>query len=308
MLEYANKSHRLGVELRGRITSARSSMFSGLMSTTVNARRRRRSRCHKFTRRSSALMYVSQSEFTESELMWYACARCRTGGGTARRRRRPWRRTTARATRADFDGASPPARRRDAGSGFAYLELPTTAPRTAPEGFPVEPSVGMFASLNGGVAGAVTLPAPTRFALSRVVQVEVGHALDLLLENLPQLDRLVVGGDEEPRRVRAVVAPTQGVDLLLDFQRLQVIELWFVRLELGEVPILRRFARRILRRSSRSDERRGRRRSILLSIQIRACLFQRELRRPEALEEHHAPAAIAGREVLAGRVELHRGR
>ena len=28
----------------------------------------------------------------------------------------------------------------------------------------MEPPVGMFASLNGGVAGAVTLPAPTRFA------------------------------------------------------------------------------------------------------------------------------------------------
>ena len=184
------------------------------------------------------------------------------------------------------------------------------AENSAGYGFPKSGTIGWYVVRvaqrrrrgRGDSAGAGS---PVR--ASRVVQVEVGHALDLLLENLPQLDRLVVGGDEEPRRVRAVVAPTQGVDLLLDFQRLQVIELWFVRLELGEVPILRRFARRMLRRSSRSDERRGRRRSILLSIQIRACLFQRELRRPEALEEHHAPAAIAGREVLAGRVELHRG-
>ena len=31
-------------------------------------------RFHRFMRRSSALMYVSPSEFTDNELMWYACA------------------------------------------------------------------------------------------------------------------------------------------------------------------------------------------------------------------------------------------
>jgi hypothetical protein len=48
-------------------------MFSGLMSTIVNASASL-SKCHKLILKSSALMYVSQSEFTDRLLMWYACA------------------------------------------------------------------------------------------------------------------------------------------------------------------------------------------------------------------------------------------
>ena len=53
------------------MTSVRSSMFAGLMSTMLKLMLEL-SRCHRFTRRSSAEMYVSQSELTLRLLMWYA--------------------------------------------------------------------------------------------------------------------------------------------------------------------------------------------------------------------------------------------
>ena len=49
--------------------------------------------------------------------------------------------------------------------------------------------------------------------------------LHLLLEHLPELDGFVVGADEEPRAVGALVAPPQRVDLLLNLQTLQIVEL-----------------------------------------------------------------------------------
>lgn len=57
-------------------------------------------------------------------------------------------------------------------------------------------------------------------------------SLDLLvaLRDLPQFDGLVVGGEEEVGLVLAA-QPSDLVDLLLDFERLQVVELGLVRLE-----------------------------------------------------------------------------
>ena len=71
--EYANVWHCVGWKLAHVITSVRSSMFAGLMSTTLNAPFAF-SRCQRLTRKSSADKYVSPSELTLRELTWYACA------------------------------------------------------------------------------------------------------------------------------------------------------------------------------------------------------------------------------------------
>ncbi len=55
------------------MTSVSSSMFAGLMSTMLKLRSLI-SRFQRFIRRSSAEMYVSWSEFTDIEWMWYAWA------------------------------------------------------------------------------------------------------------------------------------------------------------------------------------------------------------------------------------------
>lgn len=56
------------------------------------------------------------------------------------------------------------------------------------------------------------------------LEIEVGHALDLLFKHFPQLDRLVVGGEQEAGPVGGG-APADLVDLLLDFQTLEVVKL-----------------------------------------------------------------------------------
>mmetsp|Transcript_41 Transcript_41/g.141 ORF Transcript_41/g.141 Transcript_41/m.141 type:complete len:216 (-) Transcript_41:77-724(-) len=71
--EYMKMLQWLGWKLAAVMTSVSSSMFSGLMSTMLNDSDEL-SRCHRFTRRSSAERYVSPSELTEMELTWYACA------------------------------------------------------------------------------------------------------------------------------------------------------------------------------------------------------------------------------------------
>eukprot|EP01139_Manchomonas_bermudensis_P010370 Amastigsp_a340305_166.p3 type:complete len:161 gc:universal Amastigsp_a340305_166:966-484(-) len=80
--EYMNVEHESGWNSAEVITSVSSSMFSGLMSTIVNDWFEI-SRFHKLIRRSSAEMNVSPSEFTEIELMWYACAFANTRRGVA---------------------------------------------------------------------------------------------------------------------------------------------------------------------------------------------------------------------------------
>jgi hypothetical protein len=52
-----------------------------------------------------------------------------------------------------------------------------------------------------------------------VRQVVLGHNLQRLLEHLPQLDGLVVGGEEEMGGILSF-APLDLVDLLLNLQRL----------------------------------------------------------------------------------------
>lgn len=65
-------------------------------------------------------------------------------------------------------------------------------------------------------------------------------------------------------------APPDAVDLLLNLERLEVVELGLVRLELGEELVLA---------------------SLLALV---------------ALKQHHAPAAISRRQVVARRVKLDR--
>lgn len=73
-----------------------------------------------------------------------------------------------------------------------------------------------------------------------VGQVVLGHHLKGLLENLPQLDRLVVRREEVVGGILSST-PLDLVDLLFDFERLEVIELGLVRLELGVEFVLAGF-------------------------------------------------------------------
>ena len=100
---------------------------------------------------------------------------------------------------------------------------------------------GVLGPISGGCGAS---PATRRQALDLCaardagVQVKVGDVLHLLLENFPELDRLVVRGHQEPGAVRALVAPPQRVDLLLNLERLEVVKLGLVGLKLGEVAVL----------------------------------------------------------------------
>lgn len=71
-------------------------------------------------------------------------------------------------------------------------------------------------------------------------QVVFGDDLERLLKNLPQFDRLVVGREQVVGGILPS-APLDFVDLLLDLQRLEVVELGLVGLELGVELILARF-------------------------------------------------------------------
>mmetsp|Transcript_3567 Transcript_3567/g.12791 ORF Transcript_3567/g.12791 Transcript_3567/m.12791 type:complete len:277 (-) Transcript_3567:530-1360(-) len=72
-LLYANTLHCVGWNSAAVITSVKSSMLDGLMSTMLNDWFDT-SRFHRLTRKSSAEMNVSQSLLMLMELMWYACA------------------------------------------------------------------------------------------------------------------------------------------------------------------------------------------------------------------------------------------
>lgn len=56
------------------------------------------------------------------------------------------------------------------------------------------------------------------------LEVEIGHAFDLLLKHLPELDGLVVGREEEAGAVGGRT-PADLVDLLLNLQTLEVVKL-----------------------------------------------------------------------------------
>mmetsp|Transcript_52623 Transcript_52623/g.145519 ORF Transcript_52623/g.145519 Transcript_52623/m.145519 type:complete len:345 (-) Transcript_52623:306-1340(-) len=63
------------------------------------------------------------------------------------------------------------------------------------------------------------------------------HHPDTLLEDLPHLDGLVVGREKE-EWPGAVLAPADAVDLLLNLERLEVVELGLVALELAVEAVL----------------------------------------------------------------------
>jgi hypothetical protein len=71
-------------------------------------------------------------------------------------------------------------------------------------------------------------------------KVVFGDDLERLVEDLPELDGLVVGGEEEVRGVLAA-APLDLVDFLFDFEGFEVVEFWFVRLEFGVEFVLAGF-------------------------------------------------------------------
>lgn len=67
--------------------------------------------------------------------------------------------------------------------------------------------------------------------------VVLDDRLDAPLLDLPQLDRLVVGRQQQVGIV-GPAAPGYPVDALVDLQRLEVVELGLVRLELGVEAVL----------------------------------------------------------------------
>jgi hypothetical protein len=73
-----------------------------------------------------------------------------------------------------------------------------------------------------------------------VGEIVLSHHLKRLLENLPQLDGLVVGREKVMGGVLSP-APLNLIDFLLNLQRLQVVELGFVGLELRVELVLASF-------------------------------------------------------------------
>lgn len=67
--------------------------------------------------------------------------------------------------------------------------------------------------------------------------VVLDDGMDIPLLHLPQLDRLVVGGQQHVSIIDSVT-PCNLVDLLIDIEALEVVEFGFMRLELGEESIL----------------------------------------------------------------------
>lgn len=65
-----------------------------------------------------------------------------------------------------------------------------------------------------------------------VGEIILRHDLERLFKNLPELDRLVVGGQEVVGRVLPT-APLDLVDLLFNLERFEIIKFGLVRLELG---------------------------------------------------------------------------
>jgi hypothetical protein len=85
-------------------------------------------------------------------------------------------------------------------------------------------------------------------------EIVLGHNLERLLKDLPEFDGLIVC---RQKIVRGILppAPLNLVDLLLDLQRLEVIELGLVGLELGMELVFARFF--LSRRVSNSLSRRN---------------------------------------------------
>jgi hypothetical protein len=123
-----------------------------------------------------------------------------------------------------------------------------------------------------------------------VRQVVLGHHLERLLIDLPQLDCLVVGREQVVRGILAL-APLDLVDLLLDLQRLEVVEFRLMRLEFGVKLVFAGLLLPTRDMSSAAGRRVGYWRTYTLV----------------ALEEDDAAALVARGEVVARLVELYRG-
>ena len=123
-----------------------------------------------------------------------------------------------------------------------------------------------------------------------VGQVVLGHHLEGLLENLPQLDRLVIRREEV---VGSILSPTplDLVDLLFDFEGLEVIELGFVRLEFGVEFVLAGFFLLDMSGTSRSST------VIAVAAEPTTHCFV-------ALEQDNSSTLITGCQVVSCMVEL----
>ena len=112
-------------------------------------------------------------------------------------------------------------------------------------------------------------------------------------------DKDTIGGEQEMRRVLAL-APLDPIDLLLDLERLEVIELWLVRLKLGMKLILASFFLRLIslfipQRIQRKPTReRGTKKGHKTNSII-------------TLEQNNAPAFIARGKEIAGMIEFNGG-
>lgn len=69
------------------------------------------------------------------------------------------------------------------------------------------------------------------------IVVVLCHQLQCFLKDLPKLDRLVVCAEQEMSGVLPP-APLDLVDLFFDLERLEIVKLGFVRLELGVKLVL----------------------------------------------------------------------
>lgn len=103
-----------------------------------------------------------------------------------------------------------------------------------------QPEIGCIAKVLGRGKGsrgsAAASDAGGRGIVSEVI---LRHHLERLLEHLPELDSLVIGGQEVVGCVLST-APLDLVDLLLNLQRFEIVKLGLVRLELGVELVLAR--------------------------------------------------------------------
>jgi len=192
-------------------------------------------RFQRLTRRSSALMYVSPSELIEIELMWYACALAYTLRGTA----------------ATIVSWYVMRGRRRYGAPFGSRPSPFLSPPPEPPSDDERP--GTAAPPGGGDDGALP-PAAAELLFSATTLSDFSNTFHSLIvlsaggacatsarayrgDVREEGEGRTVGRQEEVGGVLAL-APPDLVDLLLDLERLEVIELGLVRLELGVELVL----------------------------------------------------------------------
>ena len=92
-------------------------------------------------------------------------------------------------------------------------------------------------------AAAVGIVSNRLEAVHTVHQIVGAYDPRITFAYLPQLDRLVIGGEEEMGHVLST-QPPDLVDLLLDLQTLQVVELGLVTLECAVNVVIGAYIRR----------------------------------------------------------------